>query len=224
MRKAVETGAEMIEFDVQMTRDRIPILLHDNTIDRTSDGTGLPSQYTLEELRRFNFGKFNGCMQDEYIPIPTLEEIFSEFRELCAMNIQVYADTPADLEIILALYRKYDMYDHGFMAMSTFVAAAAVKAIDPKADLGIFDSWKERGNPDMMRRYKDNGARFCQPVREFLYPDTFTAAHTIGIFANVFKADTTEEIIPLIKGGADGILTNRIDVLVQCLDAQCPAK
>ena len=53
MEKAVEAGADMIEFDLRGTSDDIPILLHDETIDRTSNGKGRPEDYTLSELKKF---------------------------------------------------------------------------------------------------------------------------------------------------------------------------
>lgn len=215
MRRAVELGADMIEFDLRMTRDGIPVLLHDPTIDRTSNGTGKPGDYTLAELKTFNFGKMNNCLPDDFIQIPTFEEILAEFREQCGMNIQVYADSENDLKAILDLYKKYDMYDRGFLALSTFAAAERSKAIDPKADFGILEGWKERSLPERLIQCRNAGARFAQPIRVSLTPESLPTARKIGLLANVFVANTEEEILPLIKDGASGILTNHIDVLVK---------
>ena len=55
MRKAVEAGADMIEFDLRGTADGVPVLLHDETIDRTSDGRGMPEEHSLDELKKLNF-------------------------------------------------------------------------------------------------------------------------------------------------------------------------
>ena len=51
MRKAVEAGADMIEFDLRGTADGVPVLLHDETLKRTSNGSGMPEEYPLSELK-----------------------------------------------------------------------------------------------------------------------------------------------------------------------------
>ena len=62
MQKALEAGADMIEFDLRGTIENIPVVLHDKTIDRTSNGTGMPEEHTLSELKKLNFSWF---LQDE---------------------------------------------------------------------------------------------------------------------------------------------------------------
>ena len=92
-RRAVAAGADMIEFDVRMSRDGVPVILHDKTIDRTSDGTGRPEEWTLAELKQREFTYFSRGerLQKPLHPgesIPTFEEVLAEFRDLAAMNIQ----------------------------------------------------------------------------------------------------------------------------------------
>lgn len=65
---AMEMGADMIELDVRLTKDRKVVVIHDDTIDRTSNGSGAVRDYTLDELKQFDFG--------EGEKIPTLEEVF----------------------------------------------------------------------------------------------------------------------------------------------------
>ena len=56
-RKAVEMGADGIELDVQMTKDGELVVIHDETINRVSNGKGWVKDYTYEELKKFNFNK-----------------------------------------------------------------------------------------------------------------------------------------------------------------------
>ena len=82
--RAVASKADMIEFDLRMTADGVPIVLHDKTIDRTSDGTGAPEEHTLAELKKFNFSY---CFRKErlekplylQLKIPTFEEVLKNF-------------------------------------------------------------------------------------------------------------------------------------------------
>ena len=69
----IEMGVDMIEIDLKKTKDGHLIIMHDNTIDRTTDGKGKPSDYTLEEIRRFRLK--NGLGRVTFHPIPTLEEV-----------------------------------------------------------------------------------------------------------------------------------------------------
>lgn len=69
---AIKLGADMIELDIQLTKDNIPIVIHDPTINRTTNGKGKIKKYTLKELKKFNI-KYKGKITKE--KIPTLEEI-----------------------------------------------------------------------------------------------------------------------------------------------------
>lgn len=85
---AVDLGADALEMDVFFTADRVPVVLHDSTVDRTTDGTGPVSSFSLERLQHldagFRFRPLDGA--DEEFPyrgqgvrIPTLREVFDEF-------------------------------------------------------------------------------------------------------------------------------------------------
>ena len=73
MRKAVELGARWIEFDVKLTADDEPVLFHDDTVNRTTDGKGPVARMTLEEIRKLDAGRwFSPDFAGE--PVPTLAE------------------------------------------------------------------------------------------------------------------------------------------------------
>lgn len=77
---AVRLGVDALETDVQMTRDGVPVLCHDSTVDRTTDGSGVIRQFTLEQIKEFDAGaRFgNGEYAGKGYRIPTLNE-FCEF-------------------------------------------------------------------------------------------------------------------------------------------------
>ena len=226
MRKAVAYGADLIEFDLQMTRDHVPVLLHDSTIDRTSDGKGVPGDYTLDELRKWNFSFFRSIWGERLAspsyaecPIPTFEEVLKEFRGQCGMNIQVYDDSVEALKIICGLYRKYDMFAQGFLAMSSFEAAQRVRALDPDVEVAVLGTWDQRATAPEIERCAAFGCRFIQPPIEHLKEETFQCCREHHMYANVFFSDTDLEIRSLVKRGAAGILTNRIDILRETIDS-----
>ena len=71
--EAAKTGADGIELDVQLTKDGQVMVIHDERIDRTTDGTGFVKDYTYEELKKFNASKVKGDRY-EFQHIPTFEE------------------------------------------------------------------------------------------------------------------------------------------------------
>ena len=85
---AVDAGAPMIELDVSLTKDRKLIVIHDDTLDRTTDGIGPVSEYTLAELKRFDAGSWFGtCFKDEQLP--ALEEVFDAVGGQVLLNIEI---------------------------------------------------------------------------------------------------------------------------------------
>ena len=97
---AIGAGADMIELDVCLTKDRIPVVIHDQTLERTTDGHGLVSEFTLSELKKLDAGSwFSPKFKGE--SIPTLEEILLQIRGKISVNIEIKPESyesagPAD--------------------------------------------------------------------------------------------------------------------------------
>jgi len=72
-RSAIEMGVDLVELDLNKTKDGVIVIMHDNTIDRTTDGKGRPSDYTLAEIKKFHLRNGQGRVTRN--PIPTLEEV-----------------------------------------------------------------------------------------------------------------------------------------------------
>ena len=99
--KAMEMGADGIELDVQMTKDGELVVCHDEKIDRTSDGKGWLKDFTLAELRNFDFSY--GYEAYKGVKIPTLREVF-----------ELFADTNMTINIVLQRNRGEDScFDRG---------------------------------------------------------------------------------------------------------------
>ena len=112
---AVASGADMMETDVRLTADGVPVLIHDETVDRTTDGTGLVKDMTFDRLRTLNAGE-----KLEPAVIPTLEELLellAPTRMLLNLEIKEYwyegneERCHACVDASLALVEKYGMAD-----------------------------------------------------------------------------------------------------------------
>lgn len=115
---AIELGVDLIEFDVNITKDGIPVVIHDNTIDRTSDHSGRVRDYTLEELKSFNFGaKFHGGFRTA--EIPTLREVLtlaSERSKTLLLNVEIKDMTAECVDKTIAMLREFGLCERSVIA------------------------------------------------------------------------------------------------------------
>lgn len=100
---AVEHGAEGVEFDVHLTKDKVPVVMHDETLDRTTNGTGYIKDYTLNEIRKFHLE--NGE------PVPLLSELFEILQDKdLYINLEFKTNKIHDVgieAIVLSLAKQY---------------------------------------------------------------------------------------------------------------------
>jgi len=82
LQQAVDLGADAIEFDVRVTRDGVPVVMHDPDVDRTTDGRGLVESFTFAEIRKLDAGARLHGPGTSPLPVPSLEEVFDRFRTL----------------------------------------------------------------------------------------------------------------------------------------------
>ena len=98
-RAALEAGAGGVELDVRVTRDEHPVVMHDATVDRTTDGFGAVAGMTLEAVRRLGVGRSGE-------KVPTLREVFEEFPS-AAVNLDIKDwDLPGAEEVVLGVLRE----------------------------------------------------------------------------------------------------------------------
>lgn len=136
-RLAKRKGFAYVECDVSFTSDGVAVLLHDNTVDRTSDGTGNIKEMTFEEVRALDFGSWKDeAYAGEKIPT------FEEFLLLCKrLGLQPYIElkdgTEAQIKGLVETVKLYGM--KGNVTWISFVVDFLwwVKAVDPKARLGL---------------------------------------------------------------------------------------
>ena len=108
--EAVMSGYKIVESDVRFTADNVPVIIHDETIDRTSDGTGSINTINYNDLNNLNFGKHNGRAG---LRIMTLETLLALCRmHDCSVYLEIKDNTidSQKVDIINYLLNKYDMY------------------------------------------------------------------------------------------------------------------
>lgn len=134
---AKKMGFKFVECDICWTSDNIPVLSHDLTIDRCSNGSGTISNMTLSQLRQYDFGSWKSSAYAG-TTIPT----FEEFIELCR-NIGLYpyldprSNNSSKLELVVDIYTAYGMKDHITWIGGSDIGSA-IKTLDDTARIGMF--------------------------------------------------------------------------------------
>lgn len=126
IKETIKLGVDIAELDVKVTKDGVPVLMHDGTIDRTTTGSGKPSDYTLKELKEFRL-KHEGEITDYQIPT------FDEALKLIKNNIMVDIDLKTDqLDPIIAVIKENGCEDHVFFFDNDYHALQYIKDADSK--------------------------------------------------------------------------------------------
>lgn len=221
-RKAVEMGAGFIETDLQLSRDARLVALHDDTLDRTTNGRGSVSSKTLQELRALDAGSWFRTSNHEAAPgfagerIPTIEEILAFGREHeIGLHLEVKATGPSGVEhaIVGALRASGEIPRSIVLSFSQSVLRR-VRQLEPLAMTGFLFSDRF---PSVVATAVEVGARQLLPRTDRVTRELVTEAHAHDLKVVTWTADTPEEMRKLISAGVDGIITDYPDRLVEIL-------
>ena len=219
--KAIDAGAEMFELDVLLSRDGRVVVIHDDTVDRTTDGEGKVASLTLAQLRALDAGAwFSREFEGERIP--TLEEALSLARGRILVNVEIKTEAvgrgivPKTLDII----ERLGMRDQVVISSFDPRALARVRELDDTfVTASLFDARRQEdlSPQEVMDRVGSNGFNLS---RRQVDPSIVEACHTLGRPVAVYTVDDPDEMAQLIALGVDGIFTNRPDRLLALTDSR----
>ena len=224
---AKEAGAEMIETDVNITKDGQLVIMHDWRLGRTTDLKGNVHDYTLEELRKADAGSwFDKKYAGE--KIPTLQEAlqFAQ-KEDMLMCFEVKGGNPKQaLEIstrLVAAIKEKDAFDWAFMSSYFHKSLAQAKRIAPQLMLAP-ERIPDDVEPDLdeaFRQVRSLGSDVLQIHYKYLYPNIVKAMREEGIALWAWPTTTEEEIVPAIKTGADGVMGDDPTLATKLVNELC---
>ena len=197
-----------IEFDVHLTKDGELVVIHDEKIDRTSNGTGFVKDMTLAELRNFDFGSwFSYKFKGERIP--TVYEVLQIFSETTHhLNIELKSDVinyPGMTEKVLDLIGNLNLDNRVVISSFNLDAIRTVKELAPHIETGAL-FMKPLKNPlDYIRTIPTDALHI--KVRAALKP-SMRQAITEGVIVRVFTINTSKYISVLEEIGVDAIFTD----------------
>lgn len=204
---AIEQGADGIELDLQRSADGHLVVIHDETIDRTSDGSGKVAALTLEELRRFDYG--NGMPGFEGTVIPTLREVL-ELLEPTRLTINIELKNSVELYPGMeaeakALVEEFGLAHRVIYSSFNHYSLRSLRSMSAEARLGVLYS-DGMVDPWVYASYLGVDA-IHPPYQVLQVPGVVDECHARGVWVHPWTVpvDQTGAVASL---GVDAIITN----------------
>jgi glycerophosphoryl diester phosphodiesterase len=206
---AAEQGADAIELDVDLTRDGHVVVMHDATIERTTNGHGRVHDLALDEIRQADAGVWKGvAFKGERVPL--LQEVFEAVGQQLLINVEI-----KDMSLlgnglearVIALIEQHDLIERVLISSFNPFALRRVKRINPHLACGLICA------PDLPIFLREAWLAPVIPQRNARHPHhsqvnrrAVDRLHTQGLAVNVWTVNQAGVARAMIHAGVDGII------------------
>ena len=206
---AAVQGADAIELDVDLTRDGQAIVMHDATLDRTTDGKGAVHELMLEEIRRVDAGAWKGAtFKGERVPL--LDEVFAAVGQRVLINVEVKGMSLRSTGIeakVAALVQQHHLFERVIISSFNPFALRRIKHMEPRLacaliyapDLPIYlrHTWLAPLIPQLDARHPHHSQVSRRLVERW---------HARGQRVNVWTVNEAAILHAMTRAGVDGII------------------
>ncbi len=205
----------MIEFDVRATSDGRMVILHDASVDRTTNGSGQIWELSFDEVSKLDASA--GHAEHAGTRVPTLPEVLDFLPRGIELNIHVYPgpeDGAAIVNSVCDEIRARDLYADAFIAGDERVMEL-MAGTDARVRRCLLQIASE--STTYARQASQMGCSNLHPSNKITTARFCEEAHRLGLIVHPYYADDEAEMLRLIECGVDGILTNNPALLVELL-------
>jgi glycerophosphoryl diester phosphodiesterase len=212
---AVDMKADYIEIDVQRSKDGELVLIHDTTVDRTTDGTGKVGELTFEQLRSLDAGSWKG-EQYEGEPIPTFEEILDRYRGKVGILIELKAPElypGIEKQVAEALKeRNLDKPQNEKIIIQSFnfESMKATNELLPLVPIGVLTSNRAHTTPEALQEFSTY-ADWFNPSYGIVTEELVNQVHSLGMKIGSWTVRSQEAADFLFEMKVDAIITDYPD-------------
>ena len=229
--RARDLGVDVIEMDVRSTSDGTLVVMHDPSVERTTDGTGTVSQMTLAELKRLDAGyrwsPDGGStfpLRGSGVTVPTLREVFTALPEM-RFNIEPKQDIPPTVKPLCGVIREYGMVDK--VVVGSFNQAILDEFRRECPEVATSASPTEVSK--FLAMYQARLSANYSPVMQALQVPEYAgrlpvlskgfveAAHERNLAVHAWTVNEASDMRRLLEMGLDGIMTDYPDRLMTLL-------
>jgi glycerophosphoryl diester phosphodiesterase len=217
--RACALGADGIELDVTLTRDSVPVVIHDDTVDRTTNGKGAVAQMTLEEIRSLDAGSWYSA-EFRAEKIPTLAEVFQAVGHRAIVNVELKGTTLKADGLEAAVIRAVEsagMQERVILSSFNPIRLWRAARTSPNIERGLLymDSLPIYLRRAWFRPLLRPAA--LHPIHRMVTPGYVRWARKMGYKINTWTVDDPSEMKRLIGLEVDAIITKRPDILKQMM-------
>lgn len=227
--QAVDLGVDVLEMDVHSTADGVLVVLHDSTVDRTTDGSGPVQELTLAELQKLDAG-YNWSADDgqtrpyrgQGIQVPALEEVFAAFPAM-AMNIEIKQEAPSIAAPLCQMIRNHNLQDRVLIAsfsqptikefrkecpeVATSAGQNEVIALFALAKVYLEGAYSPATESVQVPEYRSG--------LHVITPRFVSAAHNRNLQVHAWTINEADDMRRMLDLGIDGLITDYPDRLLE---------
>ncbi len=205
-------GADGIELDVWLSSDGIPVILHDEHVDATTNGQGSIREMTLAQIKALDAGSWFASEFSD-TPIPTLEEVFERFGSSLLINVEIKAAADTDFEhsdgveqAVADLILRHGLTRSTIVSSFSLATLKRFYAILPHVESGfLYMTYDALSDPFI------ENCRFLHPYHQLVTPE-YAAEHSHWPM-NVWTVNEPERAAELKAMGVHSIITDAPDVI-----------
>lgn len=216
IKAALDLRADIVEFDVRLTKDSIPIIMHDATLDRTTDGTGAVGSYNFADVRKCRITYTKTGTIDNGEPIPSLAELISLLSGYpkVSINCEIKDYQDACLDLVFSAFKSNNLLHRTIFTCFDYGVLEKLKLMGDEVEVQGFPLElmtsvpKDKGTPEQVFDYI--GIKYSLATRELV-----SYYKSMGLITGVWVVNDTNELASCIDLGVDIITTDRIDIFIQ---------
>lgn len=206
---ALNSAADYVETDVQLTADGVPVLMHDWTVDRTTNGTGPVWGYSYEELAKLDAGSWFG---EDFAgaSVPTLEEFLNLLRWSTKNAILELKGSWTDEQVSLIsdLIARHGVSDHVIIGSFDIMTLRALQRVNPELP-GMLIVRDIVGDPGALAAAAGAVALVTSKKAITADPELVQRVHDAGLGILIYTLNDSETWSDAVSLGVDGIVTDR---------------
>lgn len=213
---AINSGAKLIELDVHLSRDQVPVVIHDEWVDRTSNGHGRVNDLTLAELKKLDFGSLWG--QDfSGTRIPTLSEVMEMVKGRVMLNIEIKNGPVYHMGIEDAVVNEiinYNIKDQVIVSSFDHRAVCQVSQLLPEVKIGLLISHHPLAVQQLVPQIPIYS---LHPYYAFVTEQLTSECRSAGLKVYTWGTNDRIEWKRLRDQGVDCIITDYVEEIIEQL-------
>lgn len=207
---AADAGAHMIELDVCLSRDRRLVVMHDDTVDRTTNGSGAVKTFSWRQLSRLDAGSwFDPSFSGEKVPL--LEQVLDAVKSRLLVNIEIkpeaferLASADAVEHQVMALVRKKKMVDDVLVSSFEWQILENLRQLDPDIALGLLSD--APADKSLLHWYRRIDGFSWHPDYRILTREQVDTLHAMGAKVFPYAVNGKIDIGAMLTMGVDGLI------------------